>query len=135
VLRLYRESRSGEQGSMAPLGMGLALLSLTTTLVILAAGSFYLSERRLTSVAESTALYALSQSDVLSNQNLPRFAGEFLEMHPLKGLQQVSLIEATTQDGFTVRVRLCSLWRPIFEVYIFSEVGMICSEGLARRGR
>ncbi len=135
MLRLYRESRSGEQGSMAPLGMGLALLSLTTTLVILAAGSFYLSERRLTSVAESTALYALSQSDVLSNQNLPRFAGEFLEMHPLKGLQQVSLIEATTQDGFTVRVRLCSLWRPIFEVYIFSEVGMICSEGLARRGR
>ncbi|CAB4551532.1 unannotated protein [freshwater metagenome] len=135
MLRLCRESRSGEQGSMAPLGMGLALLSLTTTLVILAAGSFYLSERRLTSVAESTALYALSQSDVLSNQNLPRFAGEFLEMHPLKGLQQVSLIEATTQDGFTVRVRLCSLWRPIFEVYIFSEVGMICSEGLARRGR
>ena len=135
MLRLYRESRSGEQGSMAPLGMGLALLSLTTTLVILAAGSFYLSERRLTSVAESTALYALSQSDVLPNQNLPRFAGEFLEMHPLKGLQQVSLIEATTQDGFTVRVRLCSLWRPIFEVYIFSEVGMICSEGLARRGR
>ena len=135
MLRLYRESRSGEQGSMAPLGMGLALLSLTTTLVILAAGSFYLSERRLTSVAESTALYALSQSDVLSNQNLPRFAGEFLEMHPLKGLQQVSIIEATTQDGFTARVRLCSLWRPIFEVYIFSEVGMICSEGLARRGR
>ena len=135
MLRLCRESRSGEQGSMAPLGMGLALLSLTTTLVILAAGSFYLSERRLTSVAESTALYALSQSDVLPNQNLPRFAGEFLEMHPLKGLQQVSLIEATTQDGFTVRVRLCSLWRPIFEVYIFSEVGMICSEGLARRGR
>ena len=135
MLRLCRESRSGEQGSMAPLGMGLALLSLTTTLVILAAGSFYLSERRLTSVAESTALYALSQSDVLSNQNLPRFAGEFLEMHPLKGLQQVSLIEATAQDGFTVRVRLCSLWRPIFEVYIFSEVGMICSEGLARRGR
>ena len=50
--RLYRECRPGEQGSMAPLRIGLSLLSLMTTLVILAAGSLYLSERRLTSVAE-----------------------------------------------------------------------------------
>jgi len=131
----YRVSSSSELGSMAPLGIGLSLLSLMTTLVILAAGSIYLSERRLTSTAESTALYALARSDQISNQNLPRYAGEFLEMHPLSGLQQVSLIEASSRDGFTVRVRLCSLWRPIFDVYIFSEVGMICSEGLARRGK
>lgn len=130
-----RESRWNELGSMAPIGIGLSLLSLLTTLVILAAGSFYLSERRLTAVAESTALYALAKSDTISNQYLPRYAGEFLEVHPLKGLQQVSLIEASTRDGFTVRVRLCSLWRPIFNVYIFSDVGIICSEGLARRGR
>lgn len=135
MLKLFRESRLVEQGSMAPLGIGLSLLSLTTTLVILAAGSVYLSERRLTSVAESTALYVLSRSDVLSNQSLPRLAGEFLEIHPLSGLKQVTLIEASSQDGHTVRVRLCSLWRPIFELYIFSEIGMICSEGLARRGR
>ena len=133
--RLGRACRSSEQGSMAPLGIGLALLSLMATLVILAAGSLYLSERRLTSVAESTALYALAKSDVISNQSLPRFAGEFLEMHPLKGLQQVSLIDASSSDGLTVRVRLCSLWRPIFDSYMFSEVGMICSEGLARRGK
>lgn len=132
--RLSRASRSREQGSMAPLGIGLSLLSLMTSLVILAAGSLYLSERRLTSVAESTALYALAKSDVISNQSLSRYAGEFLEMHPLKGLQQVSLIEASSKDGFTVRVRLCSLWRPLFDSYIFSDVGMICSEGLARRG-
>jgi hypothetical protein len=135
VQRLCRECRSSERGSMAPLGIGLALLSLMTTLVILAAGSLYLSERRLSSVAESTALYALSKSDVISNQSLPRFAGEFLDMHPLKGLQQVSLIEASSLDGFTVRVRLCSLWRPLFDSYMFSDVGMICSEGLARRGK
>lgn len=130
-----RVSSSDELGSMAPLGIGLSLLSLMTTLIILAAGSVYLSERRLTSVAESSALYALSRSDEISNQSLPRYAGEFLEMHPLKGLQQVSLIEASSNDGLTVRVRLCSLWRPIFDVYIFSDVGMICAEGLARRGK
>lgn len=133
--RLCRASRVGDWGSMAPLGIGLSLLSLVTTLVILGAGSLYLSERRLTSVAESTALYALAKSDVISNQSLPRYAGEFLEMHPLKGLDQVSLIEASSRDGLTVRVRLCSLWRPIFDSYIFSDVGMICSEGLARRGK
>ena len=135
MLKLCRESRFPELGSMAPLGIGLSLLSLMTTLVILAAGSLYLSERRLTSVAESTALYALSKSEVLPNQLLPRFAGEFLDLHPLQGLNQVSLIEASSQDGYTVRVKLCSLWRPIFEVYLFAEAGMICSEGLARRGR
>lgn len=133
--RQCKVSSSDEQGSMAPLGIGLSLLSLMTTLVILAAGSIHLSERRLTSVAESSALYALSKSVEISNQNLPRYAGEFLEMHPLRGLQQVSLIEASSRDGFTVRVRLCSMWRPIFDVYIFSDVGMICSEGLARRGK
>ena len=132
--RLFSSSIASERGSMAPLGIGLSLLSLMTTLVILAAGSLYLSERRLTTVAESTALYALAKSDVISNQSLPRYAGEFLEMHPLSGLQQVSLMEASTRDGYTVRVRLCSLWRPLFDSYIFSEVGMICSEGLARRG-
>jgi hypothetical protein len=135
VRRQCKVSSSDEQGSMAPLGIGLSLLSLMTTLVILAAGSIHLSERRLTSVAESSALYALSKSVEISNQSLPRYAGEFLEMHPLRGLQQVSLIEASSRDGFTVRVRLCSMWRPIFDVYIFSDVGMICSEGLARRGK
>ena len=132
--RLYRECRPGEQGSMAPLGIGLSFLSLMTTLVIVAAGSLYLSERRLTSVAESTALYALAKSDPISNQSLPRYAGEFLEMHPLKGVHQVSLIEASSRDGVTVRVRLCSLWRPLFNSYMFPDVGTICSEGLARRG-
>jgi hypothetical protein len=135
VRRLCRACRSSERGSMAPLGIGLSLLSLMTTLVILAAGSLYLSERRLTTVAESTALYALAKSETISDQTLPRYAGEFLEMHPLRGLQQVSLIEASTQDGLTVRVKLCSLWRPLFDTYIFSEVGMICSEGFARRGK
>ena len=133
--KLCRDFRYSERGSMAPLGIGLSLLSLMTTLVILASGSLYLSERRLTSVAESTALYALAKSDLISNQSLPRYAGEFLEMHPLKGLQQVSLIEASSRDGYTVRVRLCSIWRPLFDNYIFSDVGRICSEGFARRGK
>lgn len=135
MLKLCKQSRVCEEGSMAPLGIGLSLLSFLTTLVILAAGSFYLAERRLTSVAEATALYVLSKSEDLGSQNLPRVASEFLDIHPLKGLHQVSLIEALSPDGLTMRIRLCSLWRPLFDAYMFSDVGMICSEGLARRGR
>lgn len=133
--RAYKPFRSCELGSMAPLGIGLTFLSLMTTLVVLSAGSLYLSDRRLTSIAESSALYALANSDGLSDKNLSQYVEEFLELHPLKGLHNVSLIDASSSDGFTVRVRLCSLWRPVVAVYIFSEVGMICSEGLARRGK
>jgi hypothetical protein len=54
-----RDSDSNESGSLAPLGIGLAMLSLTLVLAILAAGSLYLTERRLTTVAESTAIAVL----------------------------------------------------------------------------
>jgi hypothetical protein len=127
--------RSGEQGSLAPLGIGLALLSLSTVLAVIASGSLYLTERRLTGVAESTALSVLIEAKGNLSQNLSSIARIHLSQHPLRGLQQVSLVEASSSDLKTVKIRLCSVWQPIFETYIFSEIGMVCSEGLARRGR
>jgi uncharacterized membrane protein len=128
-------SRKGERGSLAPLGTGLALLSLATVLVVIASGSLYLTERRLTGVAESTALAVAETADGDLSQNLAIVASDYLGKLPLRGLHQVSLVEASSQDMKTVRIRLCSVWRPIFENYIFSEIGRVCSEGLARRGR
>lgn len=127
--------RSGEQGSLAPLGIGLAMVSLATVLAILAAGSLYLTERRLTSVAESAALSVLVEADGNLSQDLSVLASSYLKKLPLRGPDQVSLVEASSLDMKTVRIRLCSLWRPIFENYMFSEMGKVCSEGLARRGR
>ena len=127
--------RSGEQGSLAPLGIGLAMVSLATVLAILAAGSLYLTERRLTSVAESAALSVLVEADGNLSQDLSVLASSYLKKLPLRGPDQVSLVEASSLDMKTVRIRLCSLWRPIFENYMFSEIGKVCSEGLARRGR
>ena len=128
-------SRNGEQGSLAPLGIGLALLSLATILVVVASGSLYLTERRLTGVAESTALAVLETADGDLSQNLFPVASGYLGQLPLHGLDQVSVVEASSADLKTVRIRLCSVWRPIFENYMFSEIGRVCSEGLARRGR
>jgi hypothetical protein len=126
---------SSDQGSLAPLGIGLATICLAAVVAIVASGSLYLTERRLTGVAESTALSVLIESEGNLEQNLFPLASRYLGDLPLRGLHQVGLVEATSVDQKTVRIRLCSVWRPIFENYMFSEIGRVCSEGLARRGR
>jgi hypothetical protein len=130
-----RDSDSNESGSLAPLGIGLAMLSLTLVLAILAAGSLYLTERRLTTVAESAAIAVLIDAKGNLAQPLAPMASRWLAKQPLRGLFQVELVEVTSKDQRSVRVRLCSSSRPLFENYIFSEIGRVCSEALARRGK
>ena len=126
---------SSDQGSLAPLGIGLSMLSLAVVVAIVASGSLYLTERRLTGVSESTALTVLVEAEENLEQDLYPLASRYLRDLPLRGLHQVTLVEASSSDLKTVRIRLCSVWRPIFENYMFSEIGRVCSEGLARRGR
>ena len=130
-----KDSKSKDSGSMALFGIGLAVLSLVTVLIVLASGSVYLTERRLTTVAEATALSVLTKAKGDLNQDLGKLARDFLAVNPLTGLHNVSLVEVISSEGKTVRARLCSSWNPIFVNYTLSEVGKICSEGLARRGR
>jgi hypothetical protein len=130
-----RGSDNNEQGSLAPLGIGIAMLSLTTVLAVLASASLYLTERRLTTVAESTAISVLIDAKGNLSQSLSPFARSWLEQQPLRGLDQVELIEVSSVDQQTVRVRLCSSSKELFVNYIFSEIGRVCSEALARRGR
>jgi hypothetical protein len=129
------DSESRDLGSMALFGIGLAAMSLATVLIVLASGSVYLTERRLTTVAEATALSVLTKAKGDLNQDLGKLARDFLAINPLTGLDNVNLVDTSSPDGKTARVRLCSSWNPIFVSYMFSEVGKICSEGLARRGR
>jgi hypothetical protein len=129
------DSESRDSGSMALFGIGLAAISLATVLIVLASGSVYLTERRLTTVAEATALSVLTKAKGDLNIDLGKLARDFLAQNPLTGLDNVNLVDTSSPDGKTVRVRLCSSWNPILVSYMFSEVGKICSEGLARRGR
>lgn len=129
------DSEENQQGSLAPLGIGLAMLSLTTVLAILASGSLYLTERRLTTVAESTAIAVLIEAKGDLSQALGPLARSWLKQQQLYGLSEVEMMEATSPDLKTVRVRLCSSSMPIFSNYIFSEIGRVCSEALVRRGR
>lgn len=131
----FFESWEAEKGSIAPLGIGLAALSLSVVLLTLSASSAYLTDRRLTSIAESTAYAVLKQSSDEPDRQLDYLAEEFLGKHPLRGIRQLQLISVSVVDQLTVRVRLCSRLEPLILGYVFSEVGTICSEGLARRGR
>jgi hypothetical protein len=130
-----RDSDSNERGSLAPLGIGLAMISLALVLSILSAGSLYLTERRLTTAAESTAVAVLIDARGNLAQPLSPMASRWLATQPLRGLHQVQLMEVSSVDQRSVRVRLCSSSRPIFENYMFSEIGKVCSEALARRGK
>jgi hypothetical protein len=111
------------------------MLSLTTVLAVLASASLYVTERRLTTVAESTAISVLIDAKGNLSQSLSPLARRWLEQQPLRGLDQVELIEVSSVDQRTVRVRLCSSSKELFVNYIFSEIGRVCSEALARRGR
>ena len=130
-----RDSDSSERGSLAPLGIGLAMISLSLVLAILTAGSLYLTERRLTTVAEATAIAVLIDARGNLAQPLSPMASRWLATQPLRGLHQVQLMEVSSVDQRSVRVRLCSSSRPIFENYMFSDIGKVCSEALARRGK
>jgi hypothetical protein len=130
-----RDSDNTEQGSLAPLGIGIAMLSLTAVLSVLASGSLYLTERRLTTVAESTAIAVLIDAKGNLAQALGPFARSWLEQQPLRGLYQVELVDVSSVDQRTVRVRLCSSSKAPFVNYMFSEIGRVCSEALARRGK
>lgn len=122
-----------DQGSLAPLGIGLSSLALLLVVATLLANSLYLTDKRLTSVAEATALASYDQRS--TTEGLQLAAEQFLNQHPLFGLQQVEIIDIGSPDGRTVKVRLCSKWNAPIIGYAFSDTGRVCSEGLARRGR
>lgn len=111
------------------------MLSLNLVLSILASGSLYLTERRLTTVAEATAVAVLIDAKGNLAQPLAPSATSWLAGQQLRGLYQVELVEVSSLDQRSVRVRLCSSSRPIFANYMFSEIGRVCSEALARRGK
>jgi hypothetical protein len=124
-----------EKGSVAPLGIGLALLSLFTVLATASAGTLFLADRRLTTVAEATALALATDNEIYSASNLNLQARNFISSLPGNRLGNIEIVAVSVQEGSTIRVLLCSNWMNPIKSYSISETGKICSEGLARRGK
>lgn len=114
----------GERGSIAPLGIGLCLLSVATILGFGAAGSLYVHQQRLNTVAENVALSMASGSES---------AEAFLRRWPVQTeLKGLIVVRAEVIDGKTAEVRLCSEWVNPVQVLSFPNVAKVCAEAKAR---
>lgn len=110
-----------EAGSMAPLMVGLAAISLALILIISTLGSTFVFQRRLVSIAESKALSAVIDGPEIVS-SVPLFSESI-----------------TSSDGQTVEVRVCALWQPPFRFGKLLEFAnrdqLICASGLSRLGK
>lgn len=116
---------SRDSGSIAPLGIGLALISLSAILVFISASSMFLLQRRLTSLAEFAALsgarYEISVQD-------------FLVESKGNGLSGLRVARDDVLDGVTREVKICKTWRPPVPLLVQIVETEVCGYGAARAG-
>jgi hypothetical protein len=110
-----------EAGSMAPLMVGLAAISLSVILIISELGSAFVFQRRLVSVAEAKALSAIIDGPAIVSE------------------VQLATESISSPDGQTVEVRVCATWQPPFRFGKLLEFAnrnqLICASGLSRLGK
>lgn len=115
-----------ERGSIAPLAIGLLLMSLATVGVVVSASSLFIEHRRLQTLAESAAVAGASRSMAVS---------EFLANIPVKYANSFNNLRVSKEqrlDGKTVEVQLCADWlNPVATVFTSSK-DIVCAEAKAR---
>lgn len=121
---MHAASRADE-GSILPLIAGFAALSLVVVLLVTAATSLYLERKRLFTLADGAALvgaesFTLADVELVGGDVRPRLTSAavardvvaYLREAPVDGLDELTLVRATTDDGSTAIVSLASYWRP-----------------------
>ena len=114
-----------DAGSSAPLGIGLALISLATILVFASASSVFLLQRRLTSLAEYAAL---------SNARYHVPAAVFIRETGGLGIKELRVAAENVVDGLTVEVTICSVWQLALPRLVELPKIEVCGRGAARAG-
>lgn len=112
-----------ENGSIAPLGIGLAILSLVAIFTTVAASSMFLYQKRLLTLAESTALFSASTGEA---------AQVFLSQVTNSKLNTITVAKEQIIDGQTVEVRLCAQWVSPFAVIGIPLTQIVCAEARSR---
>ena len=124
-MKTQQLQRIRDSGSIAPLGIGLALLSLTTILIFTSVSSIFVLQRRLTALAEFTALsgarYGLSATD-------------FIQQSGASGMTGLKIAKDAVIDGRTHEVSICAVWRPPLSGISNLLSTEICGHGAARAG-
>lgn len=122
-LSLPARARQNERGSIAPLAIGLAFLSLAAILTTVAASSLFLYQKRLLNLAEATALFAVSTGEPSQN---------FLSQLSNSKLNQLVVAKEQFIDGKTVEVRLCAKWSSPFALLGLPLTQIVCAEARSR---
>ncbi|MEY4425294.1 MAG: hypothetical protein RJB56_921 [Actinomycetota bacterium] len=115
-----------ERGSIAPLAIGLLLMSLATVGVVVSASSLFIEHRRLQTLAESAAVAGASRSMAVS---------DFLANIPVKYANSFSNLRVSKEqrlDGATVEVQLCADWLNPVATAFTSSKDIVCAEAKAR---
>lgn len=124
-MRTLRCQPSREAGSIAPLGIGLAILSLSAILVFTSVSSIFVLQRRLTTLAEfaalSSARYGLSAAD-------------FIQESGANGMTGLRVAKDDIVDRLTHEVSICSVWNPTLLTLPNLFPTEICGHGAARAG-
>jgi hypothetical protein len=117
--------RFDETGSIAPLGIGLLILTATLMMTITTATSLFIFQKRLTTFAEADALFIASSGSESS---------DFIQVAGTNGFESLKLSNFISPDGRTVNVTACAKWSPI--VVSVSGIGatQVCSHAAARAG-
>ena len=114
-----------ESGSIAPLGIGLFLFSLIFSLTTVSAVSMFIFQKRLTTLAESTAIFVAGGSGE---------AADFLNLTGMPNFESLQLATNFTGDQATVMAKACAIWRaPVVTVGDFAKTN-ICAQAAARVG-
>lgn len=116
---------SSENGSMAPLGIGLFALSLAFVFALSAASSLFVFQKRLTNYAEMAAIYVVSQDAEVSDFQLRVGNQNFLDLE---------MIQQILDDGNTVKITACAKWVAPVSTYVPLSTTRICSNASSREG-
>jgi len=110
---------------MAPLGIGLFVLSLSFVLTMAASASLFVFQKRLTNYAEMAAVYSATQS---------RHSSDFLSQVGSQNFSALQLSEQLLPDGLTVKITACAEWNTPVGSYLHLPAARVCSHASARAG-
>ena len=132
-------SLNGENGSAAPLAMGLALIAVAVVLATSLASSMFLFQRRLSALADSTAISVRQDigqpTESASNRALQKLVEKRIfafQTVVSSELPDLAVQSADMNDGLTLQINLCAKWQAPFEVSFLPSQALICSESAAR---
>lgn len=114
-----------EDGSIAPLGIGLCLISLSAIVVSTNSASLFVMQKRLTNAAESIVVES-TLSSVQTNELAKTLFADSIENLQIK-MNQLS-------DGITRQIIACGKWHaPIPTIFVPAEQ-VLCTHAEARDG-